>query len=290
MKGETKMGVKFNIQSHNKQKVEVRPVFTTDESIIRDAENGTQMIGFNWKGYVETNFFRILNLANAKNGRAVQIIINDKFLNEVLYLVDKIELSTEYVIKWNRVVYDYYRLQNKSKNTMDLFITISSKVNKRLYLILKGLGGNIMPDDLCVMLAVARYSSTDERRCIKRLTRMIQNSGSRIMSEQMITDIYCKTCADSATNLFCTVMADRFDSFYNSDENYVYSTVNLAILDILEQGLSLDDIYKVLRTYLTEKKQNGYTGRFLLKSINVSDYPRINQVIDRLESEGFDVD
>ena len=43
----------------------------------------------------------------------------------------------------------------------------------------------------------------------------------------------------------------------------------------------------ILSTYLIELQKRGIVGRFLLKSINVSDYPRINSTIDKLEENGF---
>lgn len=281
--------MKFEFKNE-KPKEMIIPKFTTDESILSTGENGIQMLNFNMSDYVEKNYKRILDLANSKNQRAVNLIITIPFLYGMLQFVSDHPFPNDYLIKWNRIVYDYYRAKQKDQSVMDLFIKISIKINNKIYMVLKGLGNSIMSDELCTMLAVSRYSSSDERRCIKRLTRMIQGVSPSIMTEQMITDIYSKTCSDSATNLFCTVMLDRFDIFYSSDENYVYSTVNLAILDILEQALPVDGIYKVLSTYLTEKKNMNVQGRFLLRSINVSDYPRINSVIDHLEHDGYTIE
>ena len=138
-------------------------------------------------------------------------------------------------------------------------------------------------------IIVNRYSSTDKRRNIRRMVRTMQHIDPFIMTEQMVVNIFAKTFNDQFSNLFISVMTDRFDAFDSDDEKYVYSTVSNAILDILVT-MDEDDIKDILMEYEDELRKSGVSGRFSLKSINSGDYGAICNAVEELESMGFVID
>ena len=83
-------------------------------------------------------------------------------------------------------------------------------------------------------------------------------------------------------------MTDRFDSFDDADEKYVYSTISNALLDILNT-LEINDIKKIIIAYETELKNTKSNGRFSLHTVNSGDYRKICDAVDEIEEEGYTV-
>lgn len=280
----------FNFTSNkDRTKIYTMPKFG-DPGILDTGYNGLNVIGFDWKSYVDQYATRIISLAYSKDVRAISIVISMGFLKSLEEFISRNPsiLDKETLIKWNKIVYDYDRLDGRTEDIRETFINISSMIYQKQILKIKGFN-NDFSKETCTMLMVYRESSKDDKIGIKRMTRYMQHSDPQLMTDQVIANIYCMTCGDCISNMFSAVMCDRFDHFYNTAENYIYSTINLVILDIIEQGLTSDDLFKVLSSYLIDINKKEITGRFSLKSINRADYPRINSVIDKLESMGYSI-
>ena len=95
-----------------------------------------------------------------------------------------------------------------------------------------------------------------------------------IMTEQMIVNVFSKTFSDQLTNLFISIMTDRFDAFDDDNEKYVYSAVSNAILDILNT-MDIDEIKDIVFEYENELKRSGVKGRFSMLAISPGEYPEI---------------
>ena len=275
------------INSQNKKNTTIVP---TDSSRIKEfyriKENISKFGNNEMCEYVRHNINNVLRLAIDKKPEALNIIIDKDFL-EAMDMCD-IELDIDYMIKFNRICRSFIRNNtgnpNYPKEIPDLMMNNAYKINKILSRILEGLG---LDKYVATWLAVNRYSSTEDRRNARRLTREIQHYPESIMTEQMIINIYSKTFNEQFTNLFCSVMTDRFETFLDNNEKFVYSTVNLALLDILEQ-MSYPDIEDILKAYIDEIHKFNIKGRFGLMTINSADYPRINNVLEKLDSLGFE--
>lgn len=266
------------------------PSISTDESIIMDfysiingptADNDTP-------NYIMSNIYKILDLGVVnKNSNALHLLINDKFLSTLVDLTrkEKIDFSSDiYRNKMNRICYDYTRMKDKNVFIQNLLFSIVYNINKPKVQMLMGL--ELSKEQACLLVA-ARYSTASDIRVnYKRLIRSIQSMNPELMTEQKIVDIFGKLCTEQARQLFIAIMLDRFESFYTDKEEYVYSTVSLAVLDVVE-SMPMDSIYIVIKAYLDAQTHSTKQPRFRLKSINVGDYPRINQTIDILESQGI---
>ncbi len=266
------------------------PVIQTNESVIEyfySALNSGDIN--NLKEYVRTKVFDILSMCvNDKNPKALQIILNDAFLNQLYILISEglIDLSKDdYKLMLNRICYDYSQLTDRNIFIQNKMIDIVYHLNKSIVTMLQGF--NLTKEQAC-LIAIARYSTAPQVRTnFKRVTREIQKMTVDVMTEQTIVNIYGKICNEPVSELFISIMQDSYDSFISDEQSYIYSTVSLAILDIIE-SLPTDHINKVLSAYLLEKPSNK-PPRFNLKSISVGDYPRINDVIDMLEVSGHSI-
>lgn len=234
--------------------------------------------------FVENNLTKLLTSAIDKKPKSLQIITDRDFLIGMDYA--NITLSRDYVNRFNRVYRAYIISPERNviynEESAKLLYKQALKLNSKMINILKGLG---LEEDDALWLTVNRYSSTDERRNIRRMVRAMQHMDPYIMTEQKVVDIFGKTFNDQLTNLFCAIMTDRFDYFDNDDEKYVYSTVSNALLDILVT-MHIDEIKDILLEYQDELNKSGIIGRFSLKSINSGDYGVICQAVDELESMG----
>lgn len=238
--------------------------------------------------FVSSNIIALLSSAVDRKAKPLQIITDKEFL--IAMDIANISLNREYTNRFNRVYRAY--VVNPAKNVIyndtsaNLLYKIALKLNKKMVTILSGLG---LPEKTALWIIVNRNSSTDERRNIRRMVRAMQHVDPRVMTEQMVVNVFSKTFNDQFCNLFISVMTDRFDYFESKEESYVYSTVSNAILDILNT-MDEDEIKDILMEYEDELRKSGVTGRFSLKSINSGDYQVICEKINELESMGFKID
>lgn len=238
--------------------------------------------------FVINNITSLLSSAVDRKALPLQIITDREFL--IAMDLANISLNREYTNRFNRVYRAY--VNNPSKNVIyksecaDLLYKVALKLNKKMVNIISGLG---LDENIALWIIVSRNSSTDERRNIRRMVRAMQHVNPNIMTEQMVVNIFSKTFNDQFSNLFISVMTDRFDSFESKQESYVYSTVSNAILDILNT-MDEEEIKDILMEYEDELRKSGVTGRFSLKSINSGDYKVIYEKIAELESMGFKID
>jgi hypothetical protein len=231
--------------------------------------------------FVINNITELLTSAVDKNPNSLKIITDRDFL--IAFNMTNLNLTKEYINRFNRVYRAY--MINPEKNAIfsqecaNLMYTIALKYNREVV-------NEIVTKDLvesnALWIVINRYSSTDERRNIRRAVRAMQHIDRNIMDENMITRIFTKLFKDQLTNLFCAVMTDRFDEFDDYNEQYVYSAVNIAILRILNT-MDYDEIKDILMLYGNELKESGTLGRFSLNSISPDDYRKVVDAKDEVE-------
>lgn len=269
------------------------PVVADNESILYDSfhvlKNEISTTGYSEMiQYVTRNFSRILTLATSKKSKSLRIISDKDFL--IALDLSRVQFSRNDISKFNRIYRAYTINPEKnviySQESADVFYRIAFRINKKMVQIIMNLG---ISEKDAIWLIVNRYSAFDERRNIKRMVRAIQHMDPKIVTEQMIVDIFSKTFNDQFENLFISVMTDRFDSFDDKNEQYVYSTVSNAVLDILDT-MDEDEIRDILINYENELSQSGTYGRFSLKTINSGDYPNICEIIKELYQMGINID
>lgn len=242
--------------------------------------------------FILNNITQLLTSAVDKNPNSLKIISDRDFLYTILLLMNesnpnynilKEKFTKEYINRFNRVYRAY--MINPAKNaifnldTADLMYRIALKLNRDTV-------NKIVTKDLvesnALWIVINRYSSTDERRNIRRAVRAMQHIDRNIMDEDMIVKIFSKLFQDQLTNLFCAIMTDRFDEFDDYNESIVYSSVNIAILKILNT-MDYDEIKDILILYARELNESGIKGRFSLDTISPDDYGKIVEAKDEIE-------
>lgn len=284
--------VRFNPKIEVTQKSKEVTLMSPDEIAYNNFLNIKHRINFHGYSemcsFVQNNILSLLSSAVDKKAKPLQIITDKDFL--IAMDMSDISLSREYINRFNRVYRSY--VINPERNVIynqtsaDLLYKVALKLNRKMVSILMSIG---LSESDALWIIVNRYSSTDERRNIRRMVRTMQHIDPFIMTEQMVVNIFAKTFNDQFSNLFISVMTDRFDAFDSDDEKYVYSTVSNAILDILVT-MDEDDIKDILMEYEDELRKSGVSGRFSLKSINSGDYGAICNAVEELESMGFTID
>lgn len=222
-------------------------------------------------------------LANAfKDRRFVSVFCN---------IVSSVQITDIQKICCNKFIYDYFTMASSSKDEyiVNLLYNLGWMINQQS---VPGLYGKGLDQKLVTYLAIARYSTTDERLAAKRVNVIIINQPLSVMTEQIIINIYEELFNKSLLALFEGIMFDYWDFDndeieYDEEQEEVYGTINLAILDIVND-MPMTMITELLRSYSQTKQYCHSTDRvrFDIHSIS-ADYSRILQAIRYVESEGI---
>jgi len=238
--------------------------------------------------YVQQNILTLLSSAVDKKPKALKTITDKDFL--VALDMSGITLNREYTNRFNRVYRAY--VINPANNVLYneenacLLGKIALRMNMEMVNSLMKLG---LSESYALWIAVNRDSSTDERRNIRRMVRAMQHMDPEIMTEQMIVNVFSKTFSSQLTNLFISIMTDRFDAFDDDNEKYVYSAISNAILDILNT-MDIDEIKDIVLEYINELSRSGVKGRFSLLAISPGEYPAICRVVDEIDAMKLRID
>lgn len=217
----------------------------------------------------------------------LSVLIDPYFTDRMYFYLDTHKVETIYLIMMNKVFYWYFKfdITVRNKNVSNGLLRLAERVNDTTLKLLATEKGQVNHETL-VRIAVAYRSDEDYRKCIKHVVRQIQHSSNVEMTEQEIVNIFTILFQSfHMSDVFATIMLDKFTTFRNDSESELYSLVNLTLLDILE-NMSLHDIYEVLSRYADEKQMRHLDARFSMLSNSRGDYPRINQIVDQLVSEG----
>lgn len=212
---------------------------------------------------------------------------NEKFVVVFSQVMSQVKGITKMQqISCNRLVYDYLTLPHeKDVHIQGLLYNLGMSINREIIPGLMGLG---LDTNTVANLAIARFSTEKEQLAVKRVNVIIVNGSIDVMTEQMIVKIYEKLF-DHLVPLFEGIMFDKWneDIFQDEEEmEEIYGLINLAILDILNE-MPTEMIYNVLTQYAQTRiyLHSNSPVRFNIHSIS-SDYGRIIQVIDQIESTG----
>lgn len=237
----------------------------------------------------------ILNKTFIDKNKAMiaNLFMNERFVSIFSQVLSNVSIpfTDDQKTNCNRLIYDYivYNGSKKSRHVMEILYKVGKIINRDIVPIVCALG---LDEQLAINLIIARFSTKDEYLGMQRVNVVIMNSDINIMPEQMIVWIYEKLF-NHLTPMFEGIMFDVWndDDFINEDKEEIYGTINLAILDIL-QDAPMKNIISVISSFAQDRYYIHANDpiRFNIKAISLSDYGRVIEAIDHVEKDrGFKV-
>lgn len=183
----------------------------------------------------------------------------------------------------NVLVYDYFKqkVQERNADLKASYLNLAKAVNREVVSKLS----IYIPTDLGALLAMARFSTRDTNRATKRVNSILVQQDVSFLTEQKIVDIYL-SLYERVTPLFIGIMSDyRNPKQMGSSASEIWSTINLAILDILE-NMPTEEIAKVMKSFIDTIRM-GYLKqpKFSMETVNTMDYPRTISVYMNIVSQ-----
>lgn len=226
----------------------------------------------------------------AKNTELINFLYtNSRFIMTFTNVLSRPDITLTYLqtVYCNKLAYDYFTARGDKDNYIRaLLVNLVKTVNRSIMPSLIGLGLN---EEIASYLVNARYSSLKEHIQVRRLNLEIMKCSPEVMSVQMIVDIYGKLF-DRITPLFEGIMYDYYDQFISQDMEDVYATINLAILEIVN-NLPDDIMYHLLKNFKEtyDLVHLGQKVRFNIHSFARDDYPRLYNTLEMLSWEGIEL-
>lgn len=219
----------------------------------------------------------------------IDIFSNKRFLKALIDVLSYEPLIETQIICCNKVTWDYMsQNNNRDQEISDLLLSLSDVVNRH---IVKMVAAYIPIASVAQLITLARYSSFKEEKNINRVNKVIVKYAKGI-SIQQIVNIYGVIFRNTRISVvFSTIMLDTDTKGYTSEELERYSAISVAILEILEQGMSSKDIATILRVYASQFDtiDGSKPYRFSMYSNSQTDYPRIYAVLDQLSAQGVSI-
>lgn len=212
---------------------------------------------------------------------------NARFLRMLINVMgSEKDISYDERVVCNKITWDYKCQKEQSQEIRELLLELSDTVNKPIVHLLTA----VVPFSSASLLALARYSSFDFKKDIDRVNLILEKYTDNL-SVQNIVDIYSYLYRnDSFSRVFGTIMFETNVKEYGVDELERHGRISIAILDILEHGMSTQGITIVLRNYANLCSfYPNLSKRFSMWSNSRADYPRIYAVLDMLKSKGVEI-
>lgn len=214
-----------------------------------------------------------------------RLLLNDKFIINLSQALYSLELTEDEKIQLCNTIY-VMKLKSTeiSSGTLILLSNMVKIINKSVIPKIIDIG---FSENLAGEILLARYSSANAMKQIRRINRVFLNTGEEI-SVSTIAKVYESLgYLSHFTDLFEGIMYDKMDtSPLTRKQKETYGAINVALIEIMEQ-IPFNMCYTLLRNFIdTRGMRSQYDIRFNLNSCNFGDYPRINAVIDTLNREG----
>ena len=219
----------------------------------------------------------------------IDIFSNKRFLRSLIDVLSYELLTEAQIICCNKVTWDYMsQNSNRDQEISDLLLTLSDVINRH---VVKMITAYIPIVSIAQLITLARYSSFKEEKNINRVNRVIVKYAKGI-SIQQIVNVYGIIFRNTRISIvFSSIMLDTDTKGFTSEELERYSAISVAILEILEQGMSSKDIATILRVYASQFDtiDGSKQYRFSMYSNSQTDYPRIYAVLDQLSAQGVSI-
>lgn len=239
-----------------------------------------EMIARNFRIFLDDKYLLDYQCRQA----VIDVFSNKDFLRALIKVLAGEILSEKIVTCCNKVTWDYMCQVERDKETSDLLLKLSDTANRPIVALLSA----YIPPRVAQLIALARYSSFKMEKNINRANQIIVKYAEGISVQQIVNIYGIIYRYVRLSTVFSTIMLDSDRSKYTGQELERFALIGIAILEILEHGMSSPDIATILTNYHSNLEYNA-SPRFLLHSNSQRDYPRIYAVLDQLENNGVSI-
>ena len=248
--------------------------------------------------FIQYNFDSILLNVFSKGYQVndyVNLFTDIRFLNTFINVIQNLPMvSQDNVIRCNTICYHYLTLPDDRKDgrVVSRMLRISNLINRNNLPRLLGLG---LTNNVASMLLLARFSDTSIEICVKRVDFIIITQPVELMTKDMIVGIFriLYPTDDDFARAFPYIMHDVLPEYDENNPNTywitdeiaeVNSTMNLAILDIMQENMYDSNLKGMLINYAEGHNIvfRGKPVRFSLKRLS-DDYYHVVDMVNHLE-------
>lgn len=269
-----------------------QPIFTEtsleelDKSFFKNKLVNNQLNEYELSSLIKNNIETMADDILKGDQFYTPYLMNPVFVKAFIRAISSIPIGYKERHLCNKIVYDYFTFDNPDRAMKEQYLSMARIVNQDVIYKLKSIG---MDENTACNLALARYSSANEKTNVKRLNFVLYYKDPEIMTEQRVVWIYEKLFTH-VSDLFQATMFEVYPPIQQQEfgENFmeVYGVVGLAVLCILN-NMKSDDIRRVLIGYHSEWESKGHPEvRFGLRSLS-EDYSRITRVVEMLYQQGI---
>lgn len=259
-----------------------------DKSFFKNKLTSTQLNEYELASLIKNNIETMCDDVLKGDQFYSPYLMNHGFVKAFIRAISSIPIGYKERLLCNKIVYDYFTFDNPDRALKEQYLSMARIVNQDVIHKLQTIG---VDENTACNLALARYSSTNEKTNVKRLNFVIYHKDPEIMTEQRVIWIYEKLFSH-ISDLFQATMFEVYHPVQQQEfgENFmeVYGVVGLAVLCILN-NMKSDDIRRVLIGYHSEWEYKGHPEvRFGLRSLS-EDYSRITRMVEQLRQQGINL-
>ena len=242
--------------------------------------------------FVKVHYKNILDTVFEKPEN-IRYFLDLRFLQAITSVLSNVKIDLLTKINACKIVYDYMSLPNDQRDPM-IYTAIQNMGKAVLKDTIMYLVSNGVPEYYALYMTCAMHSTKNAHINIQRLHYIIATSEQGTFTEQSIINIYIHMSRYhglTMTDLLSSFMMLTEDkNIENEYINEMYSTISLAVLDMLN-SMTSHDIKSVLTAYSNEfiMKYGGDRSivRFSLRDGISGDYDRIKEIANHLTDSGY---
>lgn len=247
---------------------------------------------------------RRIDVDSMSDQELYQLCLNDcsRILENLLSekeTMKKLMRNPKFIINFSQAMYSIHLKEHEKIQICNTIYALRESLEKSVLILVNNLvkiiNREIMPvvmnigytEDLAVEIMLARYSSHDSMKQVKRINRVLLTINEDIPMTIIVKTYETLGYLSHFTDLFEGIIYDKMNTFdLTEHQKEIYGSINMALLTIMEE-MPFNLCYTLLLNFSeTRYMRNQYSIRFNLNSCSPEDYPRINYTIDVLGKQG----
>lgn len=193
--------------------------------------------------------------------------------------------DNRYLYILNSVLFNIYSIYlfKEEDDKLKLIEGILYQLNPQVKYVVDKTG---VPEYLVGQLIAARYSANDN---ITRFKMMINKLETPVYKKYFNINsliwYISNICNDPFSDFFIGFMMSNDIPYFVDDTFYKYDLLSDAVFHIMDNRLDFNHLYNVLTKYYSVYGNGNFKPRFLLSSIDLSDYPNLERAVNLVSNK-----